>query len=515
MAELNFGLLNPPGSQSIGNAFVTGMDQAAAARAQENQNALAQYTLGKAQREEKVQNAMSNAYKDAIGPDGTIDYGKVRSALAAGGAGSSIPKLDEMRRKEELDRLELSTKKLNLSGLPNKQLLDESNLLDKSLLRHKEEVNNIQGLEDIPLYVRNLYADPIAGKYAVKMQSEEDALAKSLKEYAANPNAWKIAHSSPSGLQIIQATMEKPQVVGDKIVNMNPAARTSVGTPIAGAPTIPQTNPAKAQVDLDNAIANNAPPAVIATLQDAVNAPGVTAKLAQDRFKFDKDKFAWEKANPGLSIQQSSTGLIAVNPKTLQTFPVNYGNTGFVSAGAQQGAGIPGQRAPSVMPGGAPVSPGSSLAGTQVQISKPLPESYTKELKGVINTNNAINNLKEGIADFTPSDMVNPSRRAEITQLSKSASLIAKEMFNLGVLNGGDLKILEEVIPNPVAFNKGLVSIETIRRNLNRASGIVNQMNKTLSSVHQQPLYNLESSSTRTTNATPSGAPPIESFRRP
>lgn len=29
MAELNFGLLNPPGSQSIGNAFVQGMDQAA------------------------------------------------------------------------------------------------------------------------------------------------------------------------------------------------------------------------------------------------------------------------------------------------------------------------------------------------------------------------------------------------------------------------------------------------------------------------------------------------------
>ena len=37
MAELNFGLLTPPGYQSIGNAFVTGMDQAAAARAQDLQ----------------------------------------------------------------------------------------------------------------------------------------------------------------------------------------------------------------------------------------------------------------------------------------------------------------------------------------------------------------------------------------------------------------------------------------------------------------------------------------------
>ena len=37
MAELNFGLLTPPGSQSIGNAFVSGMDQAQEARARDLQ----------------------------------------------------------------------------------------------------------------------------------------------------------------------------------------------------------------------------------------------------------------------------------------------------------------------------------------------------------------------------------------------------------------------------------------------------------------------------------------------
>ena len=58
MAELNFGLLNPPGSQSIGNAFVQGMDQAAVARAQENQNALSQYTLSKARREDELTTQM-------------------------------------------------------------------------------------------------------------------------------------------------------------------------------------------------------------------------------------------------------------------------------------------------------------------------------------------------------------------------------------------------------------------------------------------------------------------------
>jgi hypothetical protein len=61
MAELNFGLLTPPGSQNIGNAFVQGMDQAAVARARENQNALSQYTLGKARREDEQQNRL---YRD-------------------------------------------------------------------------------------------------------------------------------------------------------------------------------------------------------------------------------------------------------------------------------------------------------------------------------------------------------------------------------------------------------------------------------------------------------------------
>ncbi len=69
MAELNFGLLTPPGSQSIGNAFAQGMDQAAVARAQENQNALAQYTLGKAKREDELTNQLLGDLRNAKTPE--------------------------------------------------------------------------------------------------------------------------------------------------------------------------------------------------------------------------------------------------------------------------------------------------------------------------------------------------------------------------------------------------------------------------------------------------------------
>ena len=67
MAELNFGLLTPPGSQSIGNAFVSGMDQAQAARLQEQQlqqtmqqNALAKAKMAEYERGVAEQNALRN-----------------------------------------------------------------------------------------------------------------------------------------------------------------------------------------------------------------------------------------------------------------------------------------------------------------------------------------------------------------------------------------------------------------------------------------------------------------------
>ena len=100
MAELNFGLLTPPGSQSVGNAFVSGMDQAAAARAQENQNALSQYTLSKAKREDELTNQLLGDLRGA-----TTDA-EIYRAYQRAGKGDVASKLrgealtqDELRNK--------------------------------------------------------------------------------------------------------------------------------------------------------------------------------------------------------------------------------------------------------------------------------------------------------------------------------------------------------------------------------------------------------------------------------
>lgn len=40
-----------------------------------------------------------------------------------------------------------------------------------------------------------------------------------------------------------------------------------------------------------------------------------TAKTAANRLAFDQTKFAWEKANPGFTVRETDTGLVAVNSK--------------------------------------------------------------------------------------------------------------------------------------------------------------------------------------------------------
>ena len=269
MAELNFGLLTPPGSQSVGNAFVSGMDQAAAARAQENQNALSQYTLAKAKREDELTNQMLAGLKGAT----TIEE---QAAVLR-----SVGKVKEANDliTSGLDRqIKLGT--LNAQG-PALQLV-QSNILDKSLDRFRGEAPRIQTPDAIPNYVRQMYADSVLGPYAVKLKPLDQAIEENVAEFTANPDRWRAMHTSVTGLQIMQATMPKPQVVGGNIANMNPLAG-QVGAPITGAPTIPQGATARSQADVAAAVARGAPPAEIAALTAAANDPLVRQQQGNTR----------------------------------------------------------------------------------------------------------------------------------------------------------------------------------------------------------------------------------------
>ena len=68
----------------------------------QRQGELAQYQLGAAQRAEKTQNVLAGAYAQATDPaTGAIDYNKLRTIVAGGGAGAQIPGIEKTRREME------------------------------------------------------------------------------------------------------------------------------------------------------------------------------------------------------------------------------------------------------------------------------------------------------------------------------------------------------------------------------------------------------------------------------
>jgi len=88
---------------------------------------------------------------------------------------------------------------------------------------------------------------------------------------------------------------------------------------------------------------------------------GSAERLAQERLNFDRQKFAWEKSNPGYTIQQAEDGsIVGVNNRTLQAFPVNLNAapppaTAPFGAGNAPAPGGAGKRGGVVAPAAAPI----------------------------------------------------------------------------------------------------------------------------------------------------------------
>lgn len=100
--ELNFGLIDPNGPAKIFQSYQqAGIDANALALQQQQlqhsqtQNELSRYQLSSAKRTDAQAQTVNDAYAQSVGPDGQIDYNKLKSLLASGGAGSNIPALNK------------------------------------------------------------------------------------------------------------------------------------------------------------------------------------------------------------------------------------------------------------------------------------------------------------------------------------------------------------------------------------------------------------------------------------
>jgi hypothetical protein len=83
-------------------------------------------------------------------------------------------------------------------------------------------------------------------------------------------------------------------------------------------------------------------------------------------------------------------------------------------------------------------------------------EGENKQIIGVQNTRNAIGEFRSELNNFSRLDSLKPKDRARIETKYRNMLMQAKEAYNLGVLNGPDLAILEQIIYNPTTV-KGMV----------------------------------------------------------
>jgi hypothetical protein len=102
--------------------------QIAQLQSAQNQNALAQYQLGSAQRQEAAQNALSSAYQKAYNPDtGEVNNAMLVKDLAEGGAGHLIPDVQAKLLATQKERGLIKKTELETSGLDFKQKVDKAN----------------------------------------------------------------------------------------------------------------------------------------------------------------------------------------------------------------------------------------------------------------------------------------------------------------------------------------------------------------------------------------------------
>jgi hypothetical protein len=149
--------------------------------------------------------------------------------------------------------------------------------------------------------------------------------------------------------------------------------------------------------------------------------------------------------------------------------------------------------APATAP--APTGPVPIIAGTGPK----MPEQYNKMALGILNTSNAVDNFLTKVNTFSASDMFDPARRSELGSAHSNAMLQAKELYNLGVLTGGDEEILNKVLSNPVNFGTAMTPIESIRDQARALQTVIDNANKNLATVFKQtPLTIPKSPATNT-----------------
>jgi hypothetical protein len=163
----------------------------------ENQNALAQYQLAQAKRSDIQANALNQAYASATNPEtGAIDYKKVASALASGGAGSQIPAVLKNQFEYEKAQTEAQIKK--------------SELIDAKLKQSRGLLEGVSTPQDYLAWHEANHADPVLGPMLEARGVTADKARAQIEQALQQPGGFEqLLNQSKLGVEKF-AEMNKP-----------------------------------------------------------------------------------------------------------------------------------------------------------------------------------------------------------------------------------------------------------------------------------------------------------------
>lgn len=104
---------------------------------------------------------------------------------------------------------------------------------------------------------------------------------------------------------------------------------------------------------------------------------------------------------------------------------------------------------------------GSAARSWKADIYKPLDGTPAQTVTGATTYVDALGKYSDYVAGLKTADLTNPQVRNRLNSLYAQVKLTGKEANNLGVLNGGDERILEEVVPN---YSNILVTKNTVQK---------------------------------------------------
>ena len=407
--------------------------QIAAIQNAQNQNALAQYQLSSAQRADLAQNALSEAYRKSISPEtGAIDNQTLIRNLAASNAAHLIPDVQTKLLATEKERGLIKKTGVETDAATFKLQNDKLNFAWNSVGSAPTPQAAIQkineGVKNGVFDMRSATAD---------IQQLQNMTPEQYQQYRVQKVMGILDAKDKLGFMLPKT---RDRDIGGMIqtIQDNPAL-PGYGLPIAGG-SISKT-------------------------------PTIADNLAAA-------KFAFEKANPTLSIQEDPSGMLAVNTRTGVATPVVYGPTGFQAAptaapGAsmmrQPPAALPGQRtaaipgmtsvldqttAPAAMP--MPAEVNARMPGMPVGGKKEAPVKFNDTDMQLAGLAGSLKDFKEEInknlftgAKYLPSGADTSRMTAKYTALLMGV----KDLYTLGALTGPDMSIIESQLTNPASWS--------------------------------------------------------------